>query len=168
MYSIGEKVVYAGHGVCLIDGIEERTVDRKKISYFVLKPLDHGQTNFYVPVHNPAALAKLRYLLTPEQIRMNLQSPVLLQDCWIPEENRRKLRYKELANSGDFLLILQMVNTLLRQKEMQLAAGRKFHLCDENFLRDAKRILDSELSVVFDIPVSEIPQVIDTIKNRID
>lgn len=168
MYSIGEKVMYAGHGVCLIDGVEERMVDKKAVSYFVLQPLNHGQTLFYVPVHNPAALAKMRYLLTSDQIKAYLQSSAAFEDCWIPEENRRKLRYKELANSGNFLAILQMYHTLLRQKELQLAAGRKFHLCDENFLRDAKRILDSELSIVFDVSVSEIPQLIETLKNRID
>ena len=33
-------------------------------------------------------------------------------------------------------------------KELQAAAGRKFHLCDENFLRDAERLLSGEFSFV--------------------
>ena len=37
------------------------------------------------------------------------------------------------------------------------AAGRKFHLCDENFLRDAEKLICSEVSVVMEIPAEEVP-----------
>lgn len=155
MYNIGDQVVYAGHGVCRVDGLEDRMVDRKKVTYYVLKPLDHGQTAFFVPVHNPAALAKMRYLLTRQELTELLRSPKIQEDCWIPEENRRKLRYKELVTSGDFVSTVQMVNTLLQHRQQQLSLGKKFHLCDENFLRDAKRMLEAEIAIVLDVPVAD-------------
>ncbi len=160
MYSIGEKVVYCGHGVCIIDSVEQRMVDRKEVSYFVLKPLDHTNTQFYVPVHNPAALAKLRYLLTPQEMTGLLHSPVIMEDCWITEENRRKLRYKELINSGDFVAIAQMLHAVEKHRLSQLAAGKKFHLCDENFLRDSKRMLEAEICVVLGVPADQIQEAL--------
>lgn len=163
MYNVGQLVVYGGHGVCRVDGVVERTVDRKQVTYYVLKPLDHGQTEFYVPVHNPVALAKLRCLLTKQELVSLLRSEKSLENCWIPEENRRKQRYKELINSSDFASLVQMVNTLLIHRQQQLEAGKKFHLCDENFLRDAKRILDSEICVVLEIPAGEVPEAIESL-----
>lgn len=166
MYCIGDKVVYGNHGVCLIEAVEERIVDRKPLSYYVLQPLDHGRTQFFIPVHNQAALAKIRPLLTRQELLQILRSPQLHADCWIVEENRRKLRYKELVGSGDFAAIAQMVHTLVQHREAQLAAGKKFHLCDENFLRDAKKTLDSEISVVLDIPVNQVPEKLETLINE--
>lgn len=160
MYNVGQLVVYGGHGVCRVDGMEERTVDRKQVTYYVLKPLDHGQTEFYVPVHNPVALAKLRCLLTKQELVSLLRSEKTSENCWIPEENRRKQRYKELINSSDFASLVQMVNTLQIHRQQQLEAGKKFHLCDENFLRDAKRTLEGEISVVLEIPVAQIPEAL--------
>lgn len=158
MYTIGDQVVYGIHGVCHIVDVEQRTVDKKKIDYFVLRPLRNLQTQYYIPVHNEAALAKLRPLITKETILHILGSESLKADCWIPEENRRKLRYKELVSSGDFAAILQMVHTLRKQKRIQMEAGKKFHQCDENFLRDAENILHSELSVVLQISQQEAEQ----------
>lgn len=158
MYNIGEKVVYSSHGVCIIGGIEERIVDRKPVSYYVLSPVDSAKTQFFVPTHNQTALAKMRHLLTRDDLKRMLSSPALREDCWIPEENRRKLRYKELTGSADFFAIAQMVHTLQKHRQAQLDAGRKFHMVDENFLRDAKRVLESELSVVLQVPPAQVVQ----------
>lgn len=160
MFCIGDQVMYGNHGVCRIDSIQERTVDRNQVSYFVLMPLEQSQTLFYVPTHNQAALSKMRPLLSRSALLELLSSDALQEDCWIPEENRRKLRYKELVGSGDFLSMAQMVHTLHRQKRLALEAGRKFHLCDENFLRDAQRILESELSAVLQIPREQVHDVV--------
>ena len=166
MYCIGDQVVYGNHGVCCIDSIQERTVDRNEVSYFVLKPLEQSQTLFYVPTHNQAALSKMRPLLTRGALLEMLASDRLREDCWIPEESRRKLRYKELLGSLDFLSMAQMVHTLHRMKRLSLEAGRKFHLCDENFLRDAQRVLESELSVVLQISREQVHDTVQEIMKK--
>ena len=56
--------------------------------------------------------------------------------------------YRELISSGDLAKLIQMVHTLYRHKNAQAAAGRKVHLCDENFLRDAEKLLASEAAIV--------------------
>lgn len=161
MYSIGELVVYCSHGVCRIEDTEQRTVDRKTVTYYVLCPLQGAKTKFYVPVHNEAAVAKMRYLITKEQLAQILADPDNYSDCWIPEENRRKIRYKELSGTSDFATLFRMYHTLHQQKQLQLAAGKKFHLTDENFMRDSKRVLESELSVVLDVPVDQLEQAME-------
>jgi len=43
------------------------------------------------------------------------------------------------------------------QKQKQLEQGKKFHLCDESFLKDAMKLLDSEFAQILQIPRNEVP-----------
>ena len=157
MFKIGDRVVYGIHGVCQICGLEERNVDRKTVQYYVLQPADQAAAKYYVPSQNPAALAKLRPLMHKAELLELLHSQEVLRDLWIPEEGKRKLAYREMISSGDRVALLSMINTLHRHRKQCVEQGRKFHLCDENFLRDAQRILSAELSAILEIPISEVP-----------
>ena len=148
MFQLQDQVVYGIHGVCSIVDKELRTVDRKKVEYYVLEPREQPGARFYIPTQNQAAVSKLRRLLSREELEALLQSDEVHCDCWIADENHRKQRYRELINSGDRAGILAMICTLHKHKDVQLASGRKFHLCDENFLRAAEKLLSSEFPVV--------------------
>lgn len=156
MLQIGSQVVYGIHGVCTIIEVEARRVDRKKVEYFVLEPNDQPGAQFYVPTQNQVALSKLRPLLTKEALDALLVSEDTHRECWIPEENLRKQKYRELINGGDRAALISMIRALQQHKESQLAAGRKFHLCDENFLRDAEKMLRSEFSQVLGMSQAEV------------
>lgn len=161
MLETGERVVYGIHGVCTIVGIEQKVVDRKKVSYFVLEPLEKSGARFYVPMHNQAAVSKLRPLLTKQELEALLLSEQTRQDIWINDENQRKLKYREMIGSGDRAALICMIRCLLKHKACQIAAGRKFHLCDENFLRDAQKLLSSEFSLVLGIPQAQVGDYIE-------
>lgn len=156
VFTCGDKVMYGIHGVCQILGSEMRAVDRKKVEYYVLEPVDQPGARFYVPTQNQAALAKLRKLLSKEELQDLLHSEQVRQDVWIQDENQRKQRYRELINSSDRATLLCMIRCLYRHKNEQLSAGRKFHLCDENFLRDAQKLLNSEFSMILNIPAESV------------
>lgn len=160
MFQIGDQVVYGIHGVCRILELEERNVDRKKIRYFALEPMDQPGTRYYVPSENPAALAKLRHLISRRELDALLSSKDIRENCWIADENQRKQRYRELIGCGDRAALLQMINSLHQHKTEQTAAGRKFHLCDENFLRDAEKLLSAEFSLVLGIAPNEVENYI--------
>ena len=85
-----------------------------------------------------------------------LCSKAMLDDVWIPEENLRKMRYKELISSGDRQALLAMMRTLRLHKKRQLEQGKKFHQCDEFFLRDAEKLIRAEFSIVLDVPPAEV------------
>lgn len=155
MYSCNDLVMYGIHGVCQITDIEQRTVDGKRVSYYILSPIDQPGAVYYVPTHNPVAVAKLRPILSRDEFIALMHSEAIKQDAWIADEGRRKLHYKSLITSGDREALLQMICTLYEQKQLQTSAGRKFHLCDENFLRDAEKLLSSECAHVMGITLSE-------------
>ena len=162
MLQLGDRIVYGIHGVCCVVDIEQRIIDRKKADYYVLEPVDQPGAKFYVPTHNQIAVSKLRPLLTLQELEDLLQSSETHADIWIADENRRKQRYRELINSGDRASLICMIRSLHKHKEAQLSAGRKFHLCDENFLKDAQKLLTSEFSVVLNIPPSDVRAYIES------
>lgn len=160
MYHAGDQVVYGMHGVCRVMQEEQKVVDRKTVTYLVLEPLGQSGSRFLVPTHNAAAMGKIRPMLTKEALDDMLTSEAVRADGWIRDEGQRKQMYRELIGSGDRVKLAQMVHTLYRHKTAQLAAGRKVHLCDDNFLRDAEKLLISEAAVVLDYDQEQAKQYI--------
>lgn len=151
MFQIGDKVVYGVHGVCNVVDQEERIIDRKKVTYLALEPVGQGGSRYLVPTHNAAAMSKLKHMLSRQEMDALVCSEEVRADSWIPDENLRKQTYRELISGGDRAKLMRMVRTLYRHKAAQAAAGKKCHLCDENFLRDAEKLLVGEVSIVMDM-----------------
>ena len=160
MYQIGDKVVYGVHGVCMVVDQEERMIDRKRQVYLALEPVGQGGSRYFVPTHNAAAMAKLRHMLTREELVEMIESEAVHTDGWIQDENQRKQTYRELISSGDRARLMQMVCTLYKHKAAQAAAGRKCHLCDDNFLRDAEKLLIREIAIVMEIDQEQAKQFV--------
>ncbi len=165
MYHTGDQVLYGVHGVCRGLGTEERFTDRKKASYYVLEPMGQSGARYYVPVANQAAVAKLKRLLSREELDSLLISEAVRQNVWIDDENRRKQYYRELITSGDRAALLAMICSIYRHKRQLADKSKKFHLCDENFLRDAEKLLSAEFSLVLGISMEKIGNYI---ANRVE
>lgn len=151
MFQIGDQVIYGIHGVCRVIDEEYRTVDRKRLQYLVLEPAGQTGSKYLVPTHSEVAMAKLRKMLSREELEALLCSDEVRSGTWITDENHRKQIYRELANCGDRTSVLKMVYILYQHRTEQMAAGRKVHQCDDNFLRDVERLLCSEISIVMDM-----------------
>lgn len=160
MFACGDQVIYGIHGVCDVLDLEMRTVDRKKVEYYVLEPIEQPGARYYVPTQNQAAVAKLRPILSKQELDTLLRSEDTGKDSWIADENQRKQRYRELITSGDRAALICMIRTLHRQRSAQLASGRKFHLCDDNFLKDAEKLLSAEFALVLNIQPHEVGKYI--------
>lgn len=148
----GDMVVYGIHGVCRIEGIEGRTVDRKTVQYYALVPVRQGDARFYVPVANPVAVGKMRSVLSREELISLLQSEEIKEDSWIENETVRKEKYRAMITRADCAELIRMLRALHFHSQAQQAAGKKLHLCDENFMKDAQRVILSEVSAVMEIP----------------
>lgn len=155
MYQTGDKVVYGMHGVCVVADQEIREVDNRQVVYLVLEPLGQAGSRYMVPTHNAAAMRKLSPMLDRDTLESLLESDFVREDAWIPDENQRKQCYRELITSGNRHKLFQMVNSLYRYRSVQAAAGRKIHMCDENFLRDAEKQLAGEISIVLGMESAE-------------
>ena len=156
MVEIGQQVLYGIHGICTVSGVELMRFGKAKTKYYVLEPTEQPGSRFYVPVDNEAAVAKLRPLMSSNELLALLHSDTVRNYPWIADENQRKLRFRELITSGDREALMGMIGALHRHKKAQLAAGRKFHQADENFLSDAQKLLNAEFAQVFGLDPKEV------------
>lgn len=155
MYQVGELLVYGSYGVCRFLKEDRQVVDRKKVTYLVLEPLGQENARFMVPAHNTVAMSKLRKLPQREELEALLDPPEIRNEAWVTDENRRKQLYRELIGSGDRERLLSMMRAVVRHKEAQAAAGRKCHICDDNFLRDAEKLMIGQIAVVMEMDQEE-------------
>jgi len=155
VYSVGQAVIYGGHGVCTVVEIEEKTVDHKQVSYYSLEPQTMPGTRFYIPVHNALAVSKMRLPLSVNSLQEMLRTCQPDMDLWIVSENARKLHYKELLSNCEPDKMLQTVRLLRLHREAQYAAGRKFHVCDANFLKSAETLLSAEIAFILGVDKEE-------------
>ena len=160
MFYTGDRVVYGSHGVCDIVGQETQMIDRKEVTYLVLEPLAQPGSRYMVPAHNEVAMGKLKRMLTQEELECVMHSDGIRKDCWIRDEGKRKQCYRELLSSGDREKLMAMVHTLYRHRAEQAAAGRKMHLCDDSFLRDAEKLLIGEVAVIMGMDAETAKQFI--------
>lgn len=156
MFQREDLVLYGIHGICKIVDLEVKRIDRKQIEYYVLEPIDQSGARYYIPTQNEAAVSKLRPMITYQELDKLLHAESTYVYTWVEDENQRKQLYRDLITSGDRTELIRMVHALHKHKEEQQLAGRKFHLCDENFLRDAKKLLAAEFSLVLNIPEEEV------------
>lgn len=151
MYQAGDRVLYGIHGVCCVKKAEERMLDGTRRLFLALEPEGQDGCQYLIPTHNAAAMAKLRPLLTKQALQLLLSSDQVRKSEWITDENRRKSTYRELIAGGDTAVLLQMIYSLCRHQIEQSQQGKKFHQCDENFLRDAEKLVAGEIAAVMDM-----------------
>ena len=67
MFQIGDKAVYPGHGVGIIEAIETKQISGKNQIFFILRILENGMT-IMIPQDNVEA-AKLRGVIRKIDVR---------------------------------------------------------------------------------------------------
>lgn len=160
MFQCGEHVLYGIHGVCTVMAIENRCIDRKIVEYYILEPIEQPGSRYMIPTHNKAAVSKMKKLLTACELHEILSSPTVTEDVWIQDENKRKQYYKDLIQQMNRSAIFSMICSLYRHKNNLKAIGKKIHACDENFLRDAEKLLSAEFSLILNIPQNQVGEYI--------
>lgn len=158
MFQLGELVVYGVHGVCRVSQIQEQVVDRVPRQYLVLEPVSKGGSQYMVPMHNAVAMSKLTQLLSPKELEELFQNDAVYKSNWIPDENRRKQFYREQSGAVDRQTLMQTIHTLYTHRDGLREQGKKLHVCDENFLHDAEKVLSGEIAAVLSLNAQEALQ----------
>lgn len=156
MYAIGQKVVYSSHGVCEICGKENQSIQGRLVNYWILEPVGKRNARFFVPADNTAVLSKIHPLLSRDELNALLVSDKVAPMDWVADENQRKNMYRTLINQGTREELISAIRMLHRHRRAQQDAGRRLHLCDENFLRDAQQLIAGEVSLVLGIPEEQV------------
>lgn len=151
MFKINDIVVYGAQGVCEITGTEVQRVSGVNRKYFVLKPKDDRVATFYVPTWNEKALAKMRKVMTAAEVNALIDSMPEKAPIWIENESERKEKFRSILAGGDQAAIISMVQALHFHKQSREAEGKRLHMSDEHFMKDAEQLLYNEWQYVLNV-----------------
>ena len=130
----GEFVRYGTSGVCVIADIESMaSTDRHNIrQYYVLCPVADNGTKVFVPLDNPALLAKMHPILPREEID------------------------RAILESADPRSLMRLCCCIHRRRAQLIAEGKRLAGGDEATLKQAEKLVESEFAFSLNIPRSEV------------
>ena len=160
MFSMGETVLYGHEGVCTIEGMEEMKVGRSKALYYVLRPVYRNSSTVFVPAANEELLQKMRPVLTREELHDLLTRVAQTQAEWIDDAAERKLAFQAVLSSGERAQILKTLRLVHLHRQALQRRGKHLRTADEQFLRDAEKLLHDEFAFVLQIPQSQVSEYI--------
>ena len=157
-----EYVMYRNTGVCLIEDIREMSFagQRKNTPYYILKPVSSESSSVLVPTDNEALTAKMRYLMTREEINSLLASLKDKKPDWIADRNQRSERCRIVMQEGSQRELLLMLSCIYLKKQELLKAGKKLSATDSGFVKAAEKLVSEEFCFSLGLPEGEVGKYI--------
>ena len=100
MFQVGDTVIYGTNGACRITGVVQKEFGQQKMEYYVLNPVYDLRSTIFVPKDNAALLAKMRRVLSAEEIYRLIRTIPQEESGWIAQEDERKKKYAEFIQSS--------------------------------------------------------------------
>ncbi len=150
MFDIGDKAVYPGHGVGVIEAIESKKISGREQLFFILRILDNGMT-IMIPTGNievvglrgvipSVEIPRVFEILKERQISLDTQT-------W----NRRYREYMDKINTGSIFSIAEVLRDLqVLKMEKDLSFGER------KILDTAENLLVRELAVAREAEESDV------------
>lgn len=165
MYCVNDMVLYGVDGVCRISGVMERKIRGDLCEYYILKPVYQENSTIFVPKNNEALRMKMRRILSVEEIYKLIKAMPDESTVWIENENMRRVRYKEILDKGDRMELIGLIKTLYLQSQSLKEKGKKLHMIDDRFMKDAEKTLYEEFAHVLNIEREHVlPFIMDQIE----
>lgn len=149
MYRAGDTIVYGNSGVCRVQEVKKADLGMGEQTYYVLRTLsEKGSGTIFVPRDNAALCARMHPLLTADEFKSIVRAAQPFSgDAWPPDSRTRIKRLKELLSSGDRLLLIRLVKTLVAARRR----GEKHTAADDAALQHAADMLYEEAALLFDL-----------------
>jgi len=150
MFQIGDKAVYPGHGVGVIEAIETKQILGNQQIFYILRILENGMT-IMIPRDHAGAVGLrgiIRKIDVVKVIHILKERDVTLDNqTW----NRRYREYMEKINTGSIYEIAEVLRDLhLLKAEKELSFGER------KIMDMAKTLLVKELAIARGVKETDI------------
>jgi CarD family transcriptional regulator len=157
MFRTGEKVVYPGHGVGLIEGIQARSISGVQRRFYMLRILESEMT-IMIPTENVATVG-LRPIISKDMVTkvyriLRTKKVEVDQQTW----NRRYREYTERIKTGSVIEIAKVLRDLF-----VLKADKELSFGERKMLDTARNLLVKELAIASAHPEEKILEDLRTI-----
>ena len=165
MFQIHDIILYGSRGIYQISEVSERNFRGVSKQYYVLNSIKQDGSVICVPVDSKSLQQKMRRILSSEEIYAIIKAMPYEDSIWIENESKRKEVYREIISRGDRLELIRMIKALYLHKKQQQSNGKKLHAADEQFFKEAERLLYDEFALVLNIrPDQVLPFIIEQVE----
>ena len=161
MYQVGDKIIYGGNGVCVIEEVKiiesPRTGDAQQ--YYVIRPL-FQDCKISVPVDTTMFMRPV--ISADEAVALVDSIPgVEVEPYYNPALRQLQEYYDAKLNTHRCEDLIELTMSLHRKKLRTLEQKRKFGAIDERYMKRAEELLLGELSAALEIPRDDVRQYIE-------
>ena len=147
MFCVGQTVLYGTNGVCTVDDVTEKKIGKSKMEYYVLKPVCTNTSTLFVPISNETLVSKMRSILSEEEANgILLHLPEIGE--WNDNKPERTETFRAVISSADSVELIRMIRLIHSHELQQLADGKRLHISDERFLKEAEKMVCEEFTLV--------------------
>ncbi|MBQ9413530.1 MAG: CarD family transcriptional regulator [Clostridia bacterium] len=152
----GEYVRYAANGVCLVDDIRQMPELKREEYFYILRPIADRNSTYFIPVDNAKLTAKLRPLLTKEEIDDLIDSVRDVHEPWIEDRKERAELFRTILRECDMRAVLSLAGTIYLRKQFLDQEGKKLSPSDDSVLKQAESMTENEFAFVLHMQNTEV------------
>ncbi len=157
MFAMNDCVFYDTTGVCrIVDIRTERLGGSEAQEYYVLKPIYNQNSITYVCTSDADLLAKMRPILTKEEVHALIQAMPTEEEIWIRDDRDRDREYGARLRTGDSHELMKIIKTLYLEKERKKGTGKRLTTMDTRIMATAEKLLHEEFALVLDIDPKDV------------
>ncbi len=158
----GALVSYGTSGVCRVGGLRRMRVSdaMPEKLYFELRPARDGGQSVFVPADSERLCAKMRRVMTKEEVDALLDSVAGTSPVWEEDKRAREDKFHRILASGVSAELVLTVCALYLKKQELAGKRRRLSSNDDRVLKAAERLIEDEIAFAADISPSEVPAYI--------
>lgn len=156
MFSVGDKIIYGGEGVCTIEKIDSMSINgiSKDKKYYFLTPL-YRKGTIYAPIDTPVPM---RNLISKEAAVNLINEIPKIEAREFSSINTKLLseHYRSIIKSYKCEDLISVMKSIYIKRQKAIANGKKLGSVDESFLQKAENMLFGELAVALEIQIEQV------------
>lgn len=156
MFEVSDIVAYGTNGVCTVTEITTKRIDKVNVEYYVLSPQSAASAKVFVPTRNEKLVGKMRAILTKDEVNELLENIPKENEEWISNKNIRFETFKNIIAEGKSSELLKLIRTLRLHEKQQIKRGKRLHMADERFLKEAEKMVLGEFAYVLNETTDDI------------
>lgn len=159
MFKVNDYIMYGRTGVCQVTEIRNgKSMGNTGTDYYVLNPVFEKNSVIMTPVDNEKIL--MREVVSKQEI-LSMIDLISNEDTeWIDDDKIRNEKFKSSIKAGICEDWIRLIKTIHLQMEEKKSIGKKISQLDEGILKEVKKLLYEEFSLVLKIPTEEVENII--------
>ena len=159
MFKVNDYIMYGRTGVCQVTEIRNgKSMGNTGTDYYVLNPVFEKNSVIMTPVDNEKIL--MREVVSKQEI-LSMIDLISNEDTeWIDDDKIRNEKFKSSIKAGICEDWIRLIKTIHLQMEEKKSIGKKISQMDEGILKEVKKLLYEEFSLVLKIPTEEVENII--------